>query len=123
MHRRVALGEAVALRVLADVGEAQRLWIADQHAEHAAAARQLADRLARLLVDPEGQEALERGAPLVEDPERRVAGAGDLAGGREDPVEDGLGSSSATSARPAASRLAIRSESSDPLISQLAPET
>ena len=90
MHLRVALGEAVALRMLADIVEAKRVRLADQDAQHAAAAGQLADHLARLLIDPVGQELLERGAPLVEDADRRVAGAGDLAGSREDSVEHGL---------------------------------
>ena len=53
--------------------------VLDQHAEHAAAARQVADRAARLVVDADRQEALELALVLVEDPERRVARAGELA--------------------------------------------
>ena len=58
-HRRVAGREAVGARVLADVGEAQRPRVVDEHAEHAAAARQVADRRVRLGVDAAGEEALE----------------------------------------------------------------
>ena len=49
-HRRVLGREAVAARVLADVGEAKRLGVADQLAEDAAAAGKLADRAPRRLV-------------------------------------------------------------------------
>ena len=47
----------------------------DQRPEHAAPPRQIADRARRLLVEPGGQELLELGALLVQDPERRVARA------------------------------------------------
>ena len=50
----------------------------DQHTEHAAPARQITDRHARLLVEARGQELGELGAPIVEDPQRRVARAGEL---------------------------------------------
>ena len=43
----------------ADVVEPQRARVVDQDAEHAAAARQVADRPVRLLVDADGEEALE----------------------------------------------------------------
>ena len=47
-----------------DVGQPQRPRVADQLAEHAVAARRLAERAARLVVDPDGDEALQprRGA-------------------------------------------------------------
>ena len=51
-HRRMRERKAVGLRVRADVGQAERLRLADQHAEHAAPARKVADRPVRLLVDP-----------------------------------------------------------------------
>ena len=89
-HGRVTLGEAVAARVFADVAQPQRLRLPDQDAEYASAARQIADRRARLLIDPERQELLERGPLLVEDSERRVACSGDLARRRQNPIEDSL---------------------------------
>ena len=55
----------------------------DQHAEDAAAARQVADRALRLLVDAGGEEALELLAALVEHADRGVARAGHLAGDLE----------------------------------------
>ena len=63
----------------ADVGQAQRPRVLDERAEHAVTARQVADDRLRLAIDPRGQEALEPLAAVVEDAERRVAGAGDLA--------------------------------------------
>ena len=52
------------------------------------AARQLADRALRLLVDTARQEPLELLALLVEDAERRVASARELTRGLEDPLEN-----------------------------------
>ena len=70
--------EPIARGVLSHFREAQRLLMLDQRAEHATPARQIADRALRVLVEPGGQELLELGALLVQDPERRVARAGDL---------------------------------------------
>ena len=75
----------------ADVGEPQRPRVGDQHAEHAAPAREVADRAVRLRVDAGGQEALEPLAPLVQHADRGVARAGQLARDLEQPFEDGLG--------------------------------
>ena len=61
--------------------------LADQHAEDAAAAREVADRGLRLGVDAGGQEALELRAARVDHAERRVARAGQLGGGLDDPLE------------------------------------
>ena len=58
-HRRMAGREADRARVLGQVVQAQRLRVADQHAEDAAPARQVADRRVRLRVDAGGDEALE----------------------------------------------------------------
>ncbi len=74
----------------ADVGQAQRPRLLDQQAEHAAAARQVADRPPRLLVDAVGDEALQLVAVLVEHAERGVAGTGQLAGDLEHLPEDHL---------------------------------
>jgi hypothetical protein len=55
------------------------------------AARQVADTAVRLGVDAARDEALQLAAVVIEDSERRIAGAGDLAGRLEDLVEHGLG--------------------------------
>ena len=75
----------------ADVGEAQRLRLVDQHAEHAPAVGQIPDRAVRLLVDALGDELLEQLPPLVEDADRGVASAGQLLGDLEQPVEHDVG--------------------------------
>ena len=62
VHHRMSRREPVAAGVPADVGQAQRGGMLDQHAEHAASARQIADRSACLHVDARGQELLELGA-------------------------------------------------------------
>ena len=51
VHRRVVERKAVGLRVLADVAQPQRPRLGDQHPEDAVAARQLADRRVRGVVD------------------------------------------------------------------------
>jgi hypothetical protein len=43
-HRRMPGGEPVGARMGADVGQPQRPGVGDQHAEHAATARKVADR-------------------------------------------------------------------------------
>ncbi len=90
-HRRVPGGEAVGAGVVADVAEPQRPWLLDQQAEHAAAARQVADRPPSLVVDAVGDEALELVPVFVEHAERGVARAGQLAGDFEHLAEDDLG--------------------------------
>ena len=79
MHRRVAEREAVRARVVGDVVQPQRPGVLDQHAEDAAAARQVADRGVLRLVDADAEESLQLGAALVEDAERGVLGAGQRA--------------------------------------------
>jgi hypothetical protein len=74
----------------AHVGQAQRPRVLDQHAEHAVTAGQLADRAPRLVVHAARDEPLELAPALVEDAERRVARAGDLPRGLEDPLEQRL---------------------------------
>jgi hypothetical protein len=70
-----------------DVVQAQRTRVANQHAEDAAAARQLADRGVGLGVDAVRDEALELLAARVEDAESRVACAGQLRGGLNEALE------------------------------------
>ena len=76
--------------MLADGRDAQRPRIVDEHAEDAAPARQVADRAVRLGVDAARDEALELAPVAVEDAERGVPRAGDLARRLEDLVEHGL---------------------------------
>jgi len=75
----------------ADVGDAQRVRAVDHDPEDAAAAREVADRRVRGAADPARDEALELAAVGVEDPDRGVARAGDLACGLEHLVEHRLG--------------------------------
>ena len=76
--------------MVADVGHAQRPRIADEDAEDAVPAGQVADRAVGVRVDPTGQEALELLAALVEDAQRGVARAGELSSHLEHAVEDDL---------------------------------
>jgi hypothetical protein len=82
--------EAVGLRVLADARDTQRLGAVDQDAEDAAPARQVANAAVRLGVDAARDEALELAAVTIEDSERRIARACDLACRLEDLVEHRL---------------------------------
>ena len=65
-HRRMPLREAVTARVFADVVEPEWPGIADQHAEHAAAARTLADLGADPVVDAVNEKLLEPLAILAQ---------------------------------------------------------
>ena len=67
--------------------EPQRLGVPDQLAEHTVPAGKRTDDPACLLVDAEGQEALELALVLVEDAERRVAGPRQVAGGLEQLIQ------------------------------------
>jgi hypothetical protein len=86
-HRRMAGREAVGARVLAEVVDAQRDRVLDEHAEDAPPARQLPDRVVRGLVDPAREELGELAAVLVEDAQRGVPRARQLARRLEHPVE------------------------------------
>lgn len=76
--------------MLCYVVQPQRLGVADQLAKDAVPARERTDDPPRLLVDAECQEALERTLGLVKDAERRVPGAGQLPGGLEKLIQNGL---------------------------------
>ena len=89
-HLGVAHREPVALGVLANVGQPQGTRVVDQYPEDAASARKVANRTLRGAIDPDREEAFELLTRLVEHAERRVPGAGDLAGFPEDPVEHRL---------------------------------
>ena len=73
LHRRMVSGKPNGARVVAEAVESQGLGVADQHAEDAASAREVADRGVRLGVDTRRQEALEGRPGLVDDAERRIA--------------------------------------------------
>ncbi len=79
--------EPIARGVLANVREPQRVRMLDQRAEHPAPAWQIADRPLGLLLHTGGQELIELGALLVQDPQRRVAGLGELAGRLQHTIE------------------------------------
>jgi hypothetical protein len=76
--------------VLPDVAQTQRARIADEDAQDAVAPRQVADRAVGRRVDPAREKALELKAALVEDAQRGVARAGQLAGDVEHAVENDL---------------------------------
>jgi hypothetical protein len=76
--------------VVAHIVQAQRRRVADELAEDAVTARQVADRLARLRIDPTGDEALQLAAVLVENADGGVAGAGQLAGDAQQLLEHGV---------------------------------
>src|SRR5204862_6217201 len=73
-HRRMPGRKADRARILADLVEAQRPRVADQHAEDAAARRQVADLPPRLRVDAGGDEALEARAAGIEYAESGISG-------------------------------------------------
>src|SRR6185503_4199930 len=73
-HRRVVLGESVALRVTIDVGTADRLAFPNDQAEQPVPPGQVADLQARRLIEPRS-DALRDARPIgAEDAERGVAG-------------------------------------------------
>jgi hypothetical protein len=78
VHRRVAGGKPVGMRVAVHVPEAERGGIADQLTEDPAAARQAADLPFGLVVDADVDEALQLLALAIEDTQRRVLGVGQL---------------------------------------------
>ena len=86
-HRRVLRREADRARVVGDVLEPQRVCVPDQDAEDAPAERRVTDAGPRLLVDADGEEALEGGAGAVDHSERRVAGTGQRRGRLDDPLQ------------------------------------
>ena len=97
-------GKPTEAVVLGDVVQAERPRVADEDAQDAAPARQVADRRMGLGVDAVRDEALELSAGRVDDAERRVAGAGQLGGRLEEPLEQASSVSSELSAMPASTR-------------------
>ena len=89
-HGRMPGREAVRMRVCADVGQPKRLGVLDEHTEDAVPLGEVTDPGAGGSVDPEGEEPLEPIATVVEDAQRGVPGAGELAGSLEHRLEHGL---------------------------------
>ena len=86
-HRRMPRREPVAARMLAHVGEAQRLRMLDQRTKNTSSARQVPDRPVGRLIDARCQELLKRTVLLVQDPKRGIARPSDLPCGLEDAVQ------------------------------------
>jgi hypothetical protein len=72
--------------VSGDVRHPHRLRVGDQQTEHAAAVRQVADRLVRLRIDAVGDEVGQQ-AVRADHAERAVTGPGQGAGGLDDPLQ------------------------------------
>ena len=80
-------GKAEAVRVLAQVGQAQRLGVDDERTEDPVPLGQVADERVRLVVDPYGDELREPRAGVVEHAQRAVAGIDEPDGRLDDPSE------------------------------------
>ena len=78
------------MRMHADVSQPQRLRVLDQHAQNTVPPREVADPRTGGAVDPECKEPLEAVAAVVQDAERGIAGAGEIACGLEDGLEHRL---------------------------------
>ena len=87
LHRWMVGGKPDRERVLRQVGQPQSLGLADQDAENAAAARQLADRFVGGSVDSGRDEPLELGTAPVDHAQRRILGAGELDRRLDDALE------------------------------------
>ena len=74
----------------AEIREAKRLRIADEHAEDAAPAGWGPDRFDRRLVEAGDDELLDPAPALVDHAQRGVGGAGQLGRSLDDPLEDGI---------------------------------
>ena len=81
LHRRVMRGKTEALEVAVDVGRTDRLALPDHLTEEPAAAGEIADLLARRLVETGGDELHQRLPVVPQDAEGGVAGAHDVARG------------------------------------------
>ena len=74
----------------ADLVEPQRPRVVDEHAEHAAPVRRVADRPPARVVEPAREEARQPLALRVEHPDRRIVRARELPRGVEQPVQHGV---------------------------------
>jgi hypothetical protein len=76
--------------MVADVLEPERGWVADELSEDTVAAWQIADLLSDRGLDAARDEPLQLASIAVEDSDRGVAGAGQLAGDPQELLEDGI---------------------------------
>jgi hypothetical protein len=86
-HRRMVRREAVAVGMLAQVGQPQWLGIDDEEAEDAVASGQVPDRPVCVRVDTHGEELGEAGPALVEHAQCAVAGVDEFGGRGDDPLQ------------------------------------
>ncbi len=89
-HRRVVPRESDRTRVVRDVVHPERSRIHDQDAEQPTAARQVADRLLGLHVDPRRVEGFEAATGTVDHAERRVPRLGEVGGRLDDVLQQGV---------------------------------
>ena len=84
LHLRMTRREADGPRIVRDRVQPQRARVGDQRAEDAAAAGQVTDAPARLVVDAVRDEPFERRPGRIDHPESRVLRGGDECGGLDD---------------------------------------
>ena len=90
LHRRMARGKPDRPWILGDRVQTKGPRVADQRAENATAARQIADACARLVVDSVGDETLETGPGRIDHAEGRIARAGHQCRSLDDPLQDAV---------------------------------
>jgi hypothetical protein len=88
-HRRVVGREAVAVRVLAQVGQPQGLGVDDEQPQDAVALGQVTDGGMSLLVDADRDELRQPRSFVVEDSQRAVASVDEVDGGLHDALQHG----------------------------------
>ena len=86
-HGGMVRGEPEALRALGQVGQADRLVLPDQGAEHAPPGGAGADGPLLLVAQTDGQELVQRPPVLGQDAERPVLRVDEVAGLLDDPPE------------------------------------
>ena len=87
LHHRMSGWEPMRARVRAERVQPQRARVGDQHPEHAATARRVADLAPHGVLDAERHEPLEPLAAAIEDADRGIARAGHLQRSAQQPVE------------------------------------
>jgi len=89
VHLGVVRREADGPRIRGDLPETQGQRLVDQHPKDAPTDRGVADRVALLVGHAAGDELGDQVTPGTDDPQRAVAGAGDLRRQLDDPLEQG----------------------------------
>ena len=87
LHRRVVGWKSEAVGMPGEIGQAQRTGVGDEQTEDPVTLGEVADLLARRVVDPDGDELGEAGARLVEHAERTVRGVDEVDGTADDAAE------------------------------------